>query len=220
MDFWRQWDLLTPDDWIYPCLLAGAGGLGSWIALLLAKMGCPKLYLYDFDRVEEHNLPNQYYPLHSVGRLKAEMLAEQIAAQSESVCFPSPEPFPPANGKTPENTIWIVTVDSMAERNKIWQHAADRFRKPPFYIDVRMGGQVCRLYAIRPGDPLDVRFYQQHCYDDHQAEELPCTAQGIGYTGFLAAALVGSQIKKFLRGESFRREIVFDMHTLSLLAAD
>ena len=36
-------------------ILAGLGGIGSWVALLLARMKISGLILYDFDNVEEVN---------------------------------------------------------------------------------------------------------------------------------------------------------------------
>ena len=58
--------------------IAGLGGLGSNIAVMLARSGVGNLLLIDYDRVEYSNLNRQYYlPCH-VGRLKAEALTEQL----------------------------------------------------------------------------------------------------------------------------------------------
>ena len=60
--------------------IAGLGGLGSHIAVFLARAGVQHLHLVDFDRVDESNLNRQHYFLHDVGRLKTEALAEQLWA--------------------------------------------------------------------------------------------------------------------------------------------
>ena len=57
--------------------IAGLGGLGSHIAVFLARAGVQHLHLVDFDRVDASNLSRQHYFLRDVGRLKTEALAEQ-----------------------------------------------------------------------------------------------------------------------------------------------
>lgn len=60
--------------------IAGLGGLGSHIAVALARMGVGRLVLVDHDRVDLSNLQRQHYALPHLGRCKGEALAEQIAA--------------------------------------------------------------------------------------------------------------------------------------------
>lgn len=59
-------------------LIAGAGGLGSNIAMCLTRSGVGSLVLYDFDRVEAANLDRQGYFSDQVGLLKVEALAENL----------------------------------------------------------------------------------------------------------------------------------------------
>lgn len=56
--------------------VAGLGGLGSNIAVHLARIGIGHLLLVDFDEVELSNLNRQQYFLRHVGRKKTEALAE------------------------------------------------------------------------------------------------------------------------------------------------
>ncbi|MEK6569249.1 MAG: ThiF family adenylyltransferase, partial [candidate division NC10 bacterium] len=78
MDLSRQIDLVEPEALEIPVTMIGCGGIGSFSALALAKMGCVHLTVYDDDRVEEHNIPNQLYRLSDVGQLKVICLAEII----------------------------------------------------------------------------------------------------------------------------------------------
>ena len=43
------------------CHIIGCGSVGSTVAALLARLGVTKFVLYDFDRVEAHNLANQMF---------------------------------------------------------------------------------------------------------------------------------------------------------------
>lgn len=58
--------------------IAGLGGLGSHIAVSLARMGVGKLVLADFDRVDVTNLHRQQYFVDQVGLFKTEALADTL----------------------------------------------------------------------------------------------------------------------------------------------
>ena len=59
------------------CIL-GLGGLGSNIAVSLARSGIGRLVLVDFDRVEESNLNRQYYNLTHIGMKKTEAIVLKV----------------------------------------------------------------------------------------------------------------------------------------------
>jgi sulfur carrier protein ThiS adenylyltransferase len=60
--------------------IAGAGGLGSNVALALARAGVGRLVIADFDRIEPSNLNRQQYFLDQVGERKVEALRENLLA--------------------------------------------------------------------------------------------------------------------------------------------
>lgn len=60
--------------------IAGLGGLGSNIAMYLARCGVGQLHLVDFDIVEASNLNRQAYRVCDIGKHKTDALAEQLSA--------------------------------------------------------------------------------------------------------------------------------------------
>ena len=54
--------------------IAGLGGLGSNIAMYLARAGVGHLHLVDFDKVDITNLNRQQYDIADLGTLKTECL--------------------------------------------------------------------------------------------------------------------------------------------------
>lgn len=58
--------------------IAGLGGLGSNVAIQLARIGVGHLHLIDFDCVDLTNLNRQHYFIRHLGRPKTEALREQI----------------------------------------------------------------------------------------------------------------------------------------------
>lgn len=58
--------------------VAGLGGLGSNIAVMLARLGVGTLHLVDFDRVDPGNLNRQMYRMKDLGQYKTLALTEII----------------------------------------------------------------------------------------------------------------------------------------------
>ncbi len=212
MEFLRQLDLINPETLDVPVHLIGCGGIGSFTALVLSKMGVPHLHLYDPDGIEEHNLPNQLFRLKDVGRLKVEALREILAEFAGAAV----EVLPVEVEARRMSGVVISAVDSMQARKAIWQRCV-RYRAGVLrYVDGRMGAEVARIYAVNPTDPGDIRFYEKSLYDDEETEALPCTAAAISYNGFAIASLIGNLVKRLATGEDHPREILLDLKTMSL----
>ncbi len=214
MDYWRQSDLVPPDDLDFQVTIAGVGGIGSPVALALAKMGCRRITLYDPDFVEAHNLPNQLYRLRDVGRPKVEALADMLRE------FATVEVQPIQEVLSDQRLTGVVIsgVDSMASRESIWKGSIRYRASVPVYVDARMGAQVCRVLTVRPADPDDIRRYEGTLYSDSEATEDPCTAQAIIYTTLGVASLVANQVKRYALAEPSDPDLIFDYVTLSLLS--
>lgn len=58
--------------------IAGLGGLGSNVAVMLARTGVGALVIADFDKVEPSNLNRQHYFVDQVGRGKVECMQENL----------------------------------------------------------------------------------------------------------------------------------------------
>lgn len=59
--------------------IAGVGGLGSAVAVALARVGVGKLVIADFDVVEPSNLNRQQYFIDQIGWFKVDALVENLA---------------------------------------------------------------------------------------------------------------------------------------------
>lgn len=212
-DYWRQLDVVSPDDLSFPITLVGAGGIGSPTALALAKMGCRDVTVYDPDVVEQHNLPNQFYRLDDVGLPKVKALRSIVHEWTGLDIVAHDERFVDAKVRG----VVISAVDSMDSRRLIWLEAVRFQAGIDLYIDARMGAEVCRIYAVRPTTPEDVRFYESFLYSDDEAMNVACTAQAIIYNVFSIAGLIANAVKRYARGEEVHREIIFDHATLSML---
>ncbi len=59
--------------------VCGLGGLGSNVAIALARAGVGQLHLIDFDRVDLSNLNRQQYFVEQLGQYKTQALAETLS---------------------------------------------------------------------------------------------------------------------------------------------
>jgi molybdopterin/thiamine biosynthesis adenylyltransferase len=216
IDYWRQLDLVSPSDLDFTVTVIGVGGLGSPIALALAKMGCPRITILDDDRVEAHNLPNQLFRLADIGRTKVDALAENLREYVEADIVSIAERVP---SDRVFDGIVVSAVDSMASRKAIWD-ASVRYRAGvALYVDARLGGEVGRVLTLSPTHPERVRSYEETLYTDDEASEDPCTAQATIYTTFGIAALVANQVKRHARGEDLTFDQIIDFSTTTLIAS-
>lgn len=65
--------------------IIGLGGLGSNIAMMLARAGVSSFRLADSDSVSLENLNRQHYSPHHIGQKKTEALAEQLRELDRTV---------------------------------------------------------------------------------------------------------------------------------------
>jgi len=66
--------------------IAGLGGLGSNVAVMLARTGIGTLIIADFDDVEPSNLDRQHYFVDQIGRSKVECMQENLRRIDPGVC--------------------------------------------------------------------------------------------------------------------------------------
>ncbi|MCR5290316.1 MAG: thiamine biosynthesis protein ThiF [Treponema sp.] len=69
--------------------ICGLGGLGSNVALMLARAGVKKLILTDFDKVDITNLHRQHYKATQIGQAKAEALVSNLQEIAPYVTYES-----------------------------------------------------------------------------------------------------------------------------------
>jgi len=211
--FLRQLDIVAPERLNFPITVIGAGAIGSAAVLTLAKMGCSNIAIWDEDILEDLNVPNQLCKPCMVGKPKVEALAELVYELAE---VEVKQIFRRYAGQN-LNGVVIVTVDNMTCRQNVWKRAKLN-QKIPLLIDARMGAEFARIYTIRPTNVDESDFYEENLYSNDEAERLPCSARSIVYCPTVCAGLIALQIKKFATNEPTRKEILFDLPGLALIA--
>ena len=212
MNYWRQTDIVDIDRVMQqPVTIIGAGAVGSFVALALAKMGAQLIAVYDDDRIEDHNLPNQFYRVRDLGMLKVVALQDIVREYTGTII----EALPVKYEKQELEGVVIVAADNMEARRKIWEQV--RYQtKVPLYIDTRMGAEVAIVHAVKPLDVDDVRAYEATLHSSDEAFHARCTEKAIVYTALGLAAITAGKVKKFLMAEPYKKTVVRDFR-LSVL---
>lgn len=208
----RQQDILHPSEVQDEVNVIGAGGIGSYSAFVLAKMGFSAITVWDFDTVENHNIPNQIFGPEHLGKNKAEALQTEISRLSGIEINAKQEKYV----GQPLSGIVVSAVDSMAQRQVIWDTVKYNIGVKLF-VDGRMGGEEMAIYAIRPYLPSDIKFYEQFMHSDEVAHQEACTAQSIVYNTFTIAGFIGNIVKQFIKGENYPSETLFDMRSWKIV---
>lgn len=214
----RQTNLVKPDQLDFPILLIGAGGTGSWTGVALAKMGCERIFIVDFDVIEPHNTPSQAYLPSEIGKEKAFALNDMICKIiGKNVANVLPVPFQKLDwDKNAHFPVVICAIDSMDERIKLWDIIKKR-NDVELFLDPRIGGELLRLYAVDPLDNKAVEFYESQLYPSSKADPLPCGSRQIIYTTMFTGALIANYVKKYAKKEPIRAETIIDFSTMNLV---
>ena len=200
----RQAEIVAPDDLGWPVHLIGAGAVGSYAALFLAKLGCTELHVYDDDRVAPENVGPQLYGPGDVGQLKVEALATRVEALAGVPIATHARRVE----REPLSGVVILAVDTMAARRAIFEACVVGRAAVRWLLDVRIGflSDAARtatglLFTVRPLDAGACDEYRRSLHDDASALPASCGAGGVVYTSALAAGAVTRRIKQLAREE-------------------
>ena len=213
IDYLRQSGIYDPLKNSQPVTLIGCGGIGSFAAVALAKLGIKKMTLYDDDKIEFHNLPNQMFKVNgSNGKRKVYEVADLCTDFSDDVTV---EPHADKFKDQQVSGIVISGVDSMESRKVIWEKI--KFNPAVgLYIDARIGGQGIRVLTVNPLNKKAVKDYEKSLHTDDEAEDLACTDRNIIDVGFAVASIIVRLVRGFLTKEKIPSVVLLSMKELTL----
>lgn len=231
LDIRRHQSLFDGDTFNTPIHVIGAGATGSWLVLELAKLGIKGnlIHVWDFDHVEEHNIPNQAYNLISynhgtidgvhnradapleysthVRKPKIEALY-QVVREATGECFKAH--YAKYESQRLNGYVFLM-VDSMEERKRIWEQAVKMKSAVKLLIEPRMGLDVGRVYNVEPTNMEHIRQYEDTFYTDEESEASACgTAQTVITTSVSTASWCARQLVNHVGEVELDNEILID----------
>ena len=179
----------------------GVGGIGSFAATAVAKLGVPHIRLIDPDYVDDHNLPNQMYDVADLGvsKVEAAAIAVREAAGVEARTYRSSIGTDGWQGDEIRGIGGIVVsgLDSMTARHDLWHKAVKLNPAVPLLIDCRLDAQIIHVYCVDPRNTEDVAKYEQlTLYSDDEADDNSCTTRAVIDVGFTVGAQVARAVRR------------------------
>lgn len=174
-------------------LIAGLGGIGSWLALNIARLGVHKIILYDDDIVEAGNMSGQLYSTYDVGQHKVTVLGDLIRDFTSNVLVNS------FNSRFTEGMapwkIMMCGFDSIPSRRtffNVWKSQLDNGDKTKcLFMDGRLSIDTLQIIAIQGDDTENMKKYEQvFLFDESQADSVICSMKQTSYM----AAMIGSMM--------------------------
>ena len=216
MDLSKSYEFFQPDLLKSKIHIIGCGSVGSTVAENLARFGIENMVLYDFDKVEPHNLANQMFSKDDIGMLKTEAVAKMIE-----------EINPDTKGKIKLiNDGWhgqklagyvFLCVDSIELRREIVESCKGNEYVKAF-VDFRTRLTDAQHYATDWADKKMVQAFINSMAFSHEeaAEETPVSACNVtlsvaptvrmicaaGVSNFINFVKSG-EIKKFIQLDAF-----------------
>lgn len=177
-------------------IVVGQGGIGSWLSLLLSRVGC-NLFIFDHDLYEAHNMSGQFVRQMDIGMSKSETTLALINLFSPDCAV---EAFGKYTSQSSTNDIMICGLDNMDARTiafNNWVKHVETLPDPSkaFFQDGRLLSEQLQIFNI-PGDRQDlIEIYSKtHLFADSDVKEQDCTFKQTSHF----AAMIASKMVSFL----------------------
>lgn len=220
MDLSKSYEFFKPEMCRERIHIIGCGAIGSTVAENLARFGLTKITLYDFDKVEPHNIANQMFTQEDVGKMKVEAVAEYLQKINPDI---TENLVLMPNGYTNQRLSGYVflCVDNIDLRRQIAQSCVGNpFIKGMF--DFRMRLTDAQHYAAAWNDEKMVESFLKSMAFSHEEakKETPVSACNITLSvaptvRMIVAAGVSNFIN-FVKGGSLRKLILADAFNYSI----
>ena len=180
-------------------ILAGVGGIGSYIGFLLSRLQINRLVLYDPDVVESVNISGQMYPLSSIGDFKTEALAKILRDFSNFYGYNIMSHRFTLDSEA--GPIMICGFDNMEARKMFflkWKSYVMACRKPQecLFIDGRLAAEEFQVLTIQGDDDRAIQEYEtKWLFSDEEAEATICSYK---QTTFMANMIASVMVNAFV----------------------
>lgn len=214
MDFRRQKQIFNPEEQKLNIFIVGAGSTGSFIALTLAKLGFENINVIDYDKVEKHNIPNQFYRSQDIDEHKVVALQNIIEDFTDVEIGVFDEKI---NEKSELdyldlNSLVVLCVDNIKTRKLIYNKIKEM---PVKLIDTRFGGEGYQIYSIDLSKEEDKKFYEKTLISE--IKSAPCGEKSVIYTILSLASECCNIIKKMDKRENYPRTLKRELKTYTIL---
>ena len=177
-------------------ILAGVGGIGSYVGFLLARMKPASLFIYDNDIVEEANMSGQLYGQDDIGAAKVTALASMVRNYANyGSIFAIAERF---TSECEPTDIMICGFDNMEARKVFFEkwfehvHNKSEERKADcLFIDGRLAAEEFQVLCLKGDDLFNIdRYQKEYLFSDAEADETICSYKQTTFCANMIASYI------------------------------
>lgn len=190
--------------------IIGAGGIGSWAAILVARLGL-KVHIYDSDRIELVNMAGQLFRKGQIGQRKSTATCNNvhsftdISAYAYDFYTESSLPCP----------ITVVGTDSMSSRKlayRTWKRSWESRMNPySIFIDARLAAEEFEVIAIRTKE--DMKVYESRLlFSDEEATAEVCSYKQTSFAAAMIGGTIANILANFFSNMEVLRPVPFYTH--------
>ena len=182
-------------------LIAGLGGIGSYVCYLMSRLKPAKITLFDPDFVELANMSGQLYCMENIGQSKVVAMVEMMHSYSDycNITGLSQRYFFDSITKD----IMVCGFDNMTARkiffNKWVSHLrskAPEDKKHCLYLDGRLAAEEFQVLCIRGDDEYNIsRYEKEWLFEEYEAEATLCSYK---QTTFMANMIGSVMVNLFV----------------------
>lgn len=219
MNLNKHLEFFNPNELTEEVHIIGCGAIGSTVAEMLTRLGVNELYLYDFDKVSEHNITNQMFRQADVGELKVTALAKQLQEINPDIKLHlEPQGY---TELTRLRGIVFLAVDSIELRKEIVTTL--KYNKDIVYVtDCRMGLTDAQCYAASWDNEKQINsLLQTMQFTSEEAKEAtPISACGttlsVTPTVRMIVSLCVSNFINFIKNKEVKTMIIVDAFAMNI----
>jgi len=221
MDLSKIHEYFQPENVIDRIHIVGCGSVGSTVAENLVRCGLINMTLWDFDKVESHNIVNQMFRAQDVGRNKAEALLDILCEINEDVRIKTKLKPNGWQGESMSGYVFLC-VDSIDLRREIVKKLMlSQTVKAVF--DFRTGLEDAQHYAARWSDPEQRQeLLDSMDFTDEEAHPEAVSACGVVLgvcpTVRTICAIGCANFMNLLRDQKLNKAVLFNPFTCRVLA--
>jgi hypothetical protein len=177
-------------------IVAGIGGIGSYIVFLLSRMNPSNIIVFDPDIVESANLSGQLYCTTDIGVSKATAISRMTSLYSQYMkisCFTRRY-----EDYSTTRDIMICGFDNMAARKTFFNNWYGRVNSYPekdkkncLFIDGRLAAENFQILCIRGDDAYNIeRYKNEFLFSDEEADATICSYKQTSFCANMIASYI------------------------------
>jgi hypothetical protein len=183
-------------------IIGGAGGIGSWLAVLLTRAGFHPA-VYDFDSFEDHNMGGQFVTRNFIGQPKVVALRSLVADFTGISLNTFNQPY---DQSSMADNFMFSGFDNMQARKVMfekWKLLVVEWQKTmqskepygehnpysftPIFIDGRLLMEQLQIFCVTPDK---IEEYEKHLFDDKEVDDGPCTLKQTSHSASMIASFM------------------------------